>query len=100
MSSNSNFNITKVVVDKITQEITNLEVNGKPIDLSQDFDPTKLSFETSASIYIEPSSDKLGETIITIDADYAPEDIHQYIIVKYDNVEIGYIDNTISFDSE
>lgn len=30
--SNSNFNITKVVVDPVSQEITELEVNGKPIE--------------------------------------------------------------------
>lgn len=30
--SNSNFNITKVVVDPISQEISSLEVNGKPIE--------------------------------------------------------------------
>lgn len=29
--SNSNFNITKVVVDPVSQEIINLEVNGKEI---------------------------------------------------------------------
>ena len=30
--SNSNFNITKVVVDPVSQEISSLEVNGKPIE--------------------------------------------------------------------
>lgn len=32
MGSNSNFNITKVVVDPTSQEITSLEINGKPIE--------------------------------------------------------------------
>lgn len=31
-NSNSNFNITKVVVDPVSQEIINLEINGKPIE--------------------------------------------------------------------
>lgn len=30
--SNSNFNITKVTVDPISQEITNLEINGKAFE--------------------------------------------------------------------
>lgn len=30
--SNSNFNITKVVVDPVSQEITNLEINGKAVE--------------------------------------------------------------------
>lgn len=30
--SNSNFNITKVVVDPVSQEISSLEVNGKPVE--------------------------------------------------------------------
>lgn len=32
MNSNSNYNITKVTVDPVSQEITNLEVNGKEIN--------------------------------------------------------------------
>lgn len=32
MNSNSNFNITKVTVDPVSQEITNLEVNGKAFE--------------------------------------------------------------------
>jgi len=34
--SNSNFNITKVTVDPVSQEITNLEINGKPIETGGD----------------------------------------------------------------
>lgn len=30
--SNSNFNITKVTVDPVSQEISSLEINGKPIE--------------------------------------------------------------------
>lgn len=32
MNSNSNFNITKVTVDPVSQEITNLEINGKAVE--------------------------------------------------------------------
>ena len=32
MNSNSNFNITKVTVDPISQEITNLEINGNTFE--------------------------------------------------------------------
>lgn len=32
MNSNSNFNITKVTVDPISQQITNLEINGKSFE--------------------------------------------------------------------
>lgn len=30
--SNSNFNITKVKVDPVSQEITELEINGKSVE--------------------------------------------------------------------
>lgn len=30
--SNSNFNITKVTVDPVSQEISSLEINGKPVE--------------------------------------------------------------------
>ena len=36
MGSNSNFNITKVTVNPISQEITGLEVNGKPIEMGSE----------------------------------------------------------------
>lgn len=65
--SNSNFNITKVKVDPVSQEITNLEINGKAfengsgkveevktvesLDISDWFDPGTFR----APIYIDPS---------------------------------------------
>ena len=55
-NSNSNFNITKVIVDKISQEITGLEVNGKTVDLGEDFDVENLDFESTSEL---PESTKL-----------------------------------------
>lgn len=90
-NSNSNFNITKVIVDKISQEITGLEVNGKTVDLGEDFDPSKLSFQYEDE---RPEGLELLETIeVTADTS-----LDFYVVVKYDSTSVGYITVSISSD--
>ena len=77
--SNSNFNITKVIVDPVSQEITNLEINGKPIETGGSnlerkvFDSTSplnvenIFGERTSPVRIYPSEGYDGIENITID---------------------------------
>lgn len=80
--SNSNFNITKVVVDPTSQEITNLEINGKAFESGSEANleervydaDNKLNVETlfwdrPISVQIGPSSGYDGLERVTIDPD-------------------------------
>lgn len=71
--SNSNFNITKVVVDPVSQEISSLEVNGKPIEtgggnLQTIVYDSKSPLDVSA--LFPPGSMKPGEVQIEPDEGY------------------------------
>lgn len=77
--SNSNFNITKVTVDPVSQEISSLEINGKPIETGGEANLEEVIFDEDnplnvASIFgertipvqIYPSGDYDGIEQITI----------------------------------
>lgn len=78
--SNSNFNITKVVVDPTSQEITNLEINGKAFesgsepnlekrfyDADNQLNVESLFWQRPGSVIIQPSAGYDGLERITID---------------------------------
>lgn len=79
--SNSNFNITKVTVDPVSQEISSLEINGKPIETGGGSELETVVFDEDnplnvASIFgertipvqIYPSGDYDGIQQVTIES--------------------------------
>ena len=76
--SNSNFNITKVVVDPISQEISSLEVNGKPIETGGEVNLEQVTLSPlnvsdlfigkPAPVEIHPSEGYDGIKQVTIDS--------------------------------
>lgn len=86
--SNSNFNITKIVVDKITQEITGIEVNGKVIDLG--INPEDIVVDGTTA---EPSSTLLYTFTWdqSEDDDPSPRNQKYYFDLLVDGESIGYI---------
>lgn len=81
--SNSNFNITKVKVDPVSQEITELEINGKSVetggsevnleeivfDESNPLNVATIFGERTIPVEIYPSSDYDGIEKVTINSD-------------------------------
>lgn len=51
--SNSNFNITKVTVDPVSQEISSLEINGKPIETGGEANLEEVIFDGSNPLNVE-----------------------------------------------
>lgn len=96
MASNSNFNITKVIVDKISQEITGLEVNGKEVSLGEDFDVENLDFTSTSEL---PESTKLLTKEYDVTDESAEESATEtyYIKVLYNEEEVGYIEIKIKY---
>lgn len=77
--SNSNFNITKVTVDPVSQEITNLEINGKAVetggeaelqekvyDVDNKLNVSSLFGPKPTPVQVRPSSDYDGISLLTI----------------------------------
>ena len=71
--SNSNFNITKVTVDPVSQEITNLEINGKAVETGgSNLQVGELSLAPGDSGIFEPDDDYDGFSRV----DYEVEQAH------------------------
>lgn len=51
--SNSNFNITKVTVDPVSQEISSLEINGKPIETGGGTNLEEVVFDEANPLNVE-----------------------------------------------
>lgn len=77
--SNSNFNITKVTVDPVSQEITNLEINGKAVETGGGGNLEEVVFDPESPLNVEhlfgvkpsvvqilPSEDFDGIELLTI----------------------------------
>ena len=80
--SNSNFNITKVKVDPVSQEIKELEINGKAVETGGEANLEEVVFDESNPLHVEtifgertspveiyPSSDYDGIEKVTINPD-------------------------------
>ena len=71
--SNSNFNITKVTVDPISQEITNLEINGKAVETGGEVEENHTDtidvINSDDLVVIEPSDgyDAMEKVTVTLD---------------------------------
>ena len=68
--SNSNFNITKVTVDPVSQEITNLEVNGKEINTGGGEVQEKVISILNVSSLFPDSGEESDSVIIEPDEGY------------------------------
>lgn len=82
--SNSNFNITKVVVDPISQEISSLEVNGKPIETGGGNLQTIVydsQYPLDVSALFPPSSVEPGEVCIEPDTELGYDGIEKVTIL-------------------
>ena len=51
--SNSNFNITKVKVDPVSQEITELEINGKAVETGGGSNLQEIVFDEANPLHVE-----------------------------------------------
>lgn len=80
--SNSNFNITKVKVDPVSQEITELEINGKAVETGGEANLEEVVFDEANPLHVEtifgertspveiyPSGDYDGIEKVTINSD-------------------------------
>lgn len=82
MKSNSNFNITKVTVDPVSQEITNLEINGKPFE-SGGSNLQTIVYDSQYPLDISalfPSEGKPGEVEIKPDTELGYDGIEKVTI--------------------
>ena len=86
MASNSNFNITKVVVDATSQEITSLEVNGKAVSTGSSVELESNKTATiNVNTYTEPveitpseGKDAMEKATITLSNIPVPGGLHLY----------------------
>lgn len=104
--SNSNFNITKVTVDPTSQEITNLEINGKAFESGGVANLETIVYDADNELDVHdifPSGQtKPGEVMITPDFDLGYDGIEKVTIkagglTGYPGEGLGFVNNPTTF---
>ena len=86
--SNSNFNITKVTVDPTSQEITNLEINGKAFESGSEpnLEEVTDTINENGTFLIEPSEgyDGISSLDLTVDVGLVPYTLKSVLLTQCD----------------
>lgn len=85
--SNSNYTITKVTVDPVSQEITNLEVNGKEINTGGNLEDLVDTISENGTYHYEPSEDRDGFLSADITVEVPTPDVLRSVLLTECDLE-------------